>query len=615
MFNQIFYIMGVLKQMPNFEAHLPRTGFDMSQSMAFTSAPGMILPVYQDLLNVGETVYLNGSLFGRTQNLLNASMCDVDFYIDWFFVPLPMLYQLFPSIRYQTNDYFSSSFQGEVTANGTYLPLAYMNELVGGMLNQALRSEPTSQVFTVGGKTSADRWDCYGKQTFRLLNHFGFNPYGMFNGWTGAGAEGQDLGKYSAQQNPNVFPLYPLAYQAIFQNYFRIEDREKPYQLCCNYDLFHDQQSEVNHKSIPSHGVFQLRYRPRHKDYFTSIKVSPILSAMSMLDADNTQLGYILNKVNNYLDTNPVSVAGENATDTTLADGILQPNFTQVASTNYENDFNISSGNIRSLFAVEKLMRIIGRSKKDYDSQVLAHFGFKVPHDVKHQLTHIFTQHGILRIGSIASTSDTYDSSTDSGRALGSTGGQGYFMIDEDKKPRKFTAPVDGVVMAVVSSAPRYRYSGTFDKQNSIASRLDFYTPEFDKLGMQPLYEYECKRSKVGTADRLGWQLRYEQYKRKYDRCTEAFRNDQQGVNYFKTWLLGRESFFNIDPAGVPYAEDFYVSPSDLDTIMYVPYNGSWSDDYAVHPYLMFSTDPFLNDFRANVKKVSTMSTYGEPEL
>ena len=136
--------------MPDYQAHLPRTGFDMSQAFAFTSAPGMILPVYQDLLNVGETVYLNGSLFGRTQNLLNASMCDVDFYIDWFFVPLPMLYQLFPSIRYQTNDYFRSSFQNEVSSNGTYLPLAYMNELVGGVLNQALRAEPTSQVFTVG---------------------------------------------------------------------------------------------------------------------------------------------------------------------------------------------------------------------------------------------------------------------------------------------------------------------------------------------------------------------------------------------------------------------------------------------------------------------------------
>lgn len=601
--------------MPNYEAHLPRTGFDMSQSMAFTSAPGMILPVYQDLLNVGETVYLNGSLFGRTQNLLNASMCDVDFYIDWFFVPLPMLYQLFPSIRYQTNDYFSSSFQGEVTANGSYLPLAYMNELVGGTANEGRRAQATSQVFSVGGKSSADAWDCYGKQTFRLLNHFGFNPYGMFNGWTGAGAEGQDLGKYASQQNPNVFPLYPLAYQAIFQNYFRIEDREKPYQLCCNFDYFHDQQSDLNHKSIPSHGVFQLRYRPRHKDYFTSVKVSPILSSMSLLDGNNTQVGQILSKVNNYLSSSSVSDTDKDGNGVAVSDGILAPSFTQVSSSIVEDSQTVTTGSIRTMFAVEKLMRIIGRSKKDYDSQVLAHFGFKVPHDVKHQLTHIFTQHGILRIGSIASTSDTYDSVNERGRALGSTGGQGYFLIEEDKKSRKFTAPVDGVVMAVVSSAPRYRYNGTFDKQNAITSRLDFYTPEFDKLGMQPLYAYEAKRSEIGTSKRLGWQLRYEQFKRKYDRCTEAFRNDQQGVNYFKTWLLGRESFFNFDPTGIPYAEDFYVSPSDLDSIMYVPYNGAWSDDYAVNPYLMFSTDPFINDFRANVKKVSTMSTYGEPEL
>ena len=39
------------------------------------------------------------------------------------------------------------------------------------------------------------------------------------------------------------------------------------------------------------------------------------------------------------------------------------------------------------MFAVEKLLRITGRARKDYDSQVLAHLGFKVPHDVKHELT------------------------------------------------------------------------------------------------------------------------------------------------------------------------------------------------------------------------------------
>ena len=38
---------------------------------------------------------------------------------------------------------------------------------------------------------------------------------------------------------------------------------------------------------------------------------------------------------------------------------------------------------IRQLFANEKLAMITGRTKKNYDSQVLAHYGVSVPHDVK----------------------------------------------------------------------------------------------------------------------------------------------------------------------------------------------------------------------------------------
>ena len=39
---------------------------------------------------------------------------------------------------------------------------------------------------------------------------------------------------------------------------------------------------------------------------------------------------------------------------------------------------------IRQMFANEKkLAMITGRTKKNYDSQVLAHYGVNVPHDVK----------------------------------------------------------------------------------------------------------------------------------------------------------------------------------------------------------------------------------------
>lgn len=199
MFNLIIFVMG-LRQTPEHVAHLSRTGFDMSQSFAFTSSVGMLLPVYQDIVNVGETVYLNGSLFSRTQPLVTAAMADVDVYLDWFFIPIPMLYQLFPSIRYQTNDFFSSAFQQQVNQYGLSLPLCDFDNVIGEYAgtNRAVACSNNS-AFTVGYGSD---FDCTGKQTFRLLNHLGYNPYGMFHGVEGS--------QFAASSNPNVFPLLRL---------------------------------------------------------------------------------------------------------------------------------------------------------------------------------------------------------------------------------------------------------------------------------------------------------------------------------------------------------------------------------------------------------------------
>lgn len=608
--------MGNLPKISNHVARLPRSGFDMSQSFAFTSSTGMLLPVYYDQLNVGETVYLNGSLFARTQPLVNSAIADVDVYLDWFFVPIPMLYQLFTTVRYQTNDYFSSVFNAELKQYGNILPLVDIDAQVAC---ENIYSDMTEDYFDIGGMDA--EFDCMGKQTFRLLNHLGFNPYGIFHGDTGNPV-------YENETNPSCFPLMPLAYQAIFQNHYRLDDRELRNQKCCNIDHLFDQQSNPTHDMNPADGLFQLRYRPRHLDYFTDVKVSPIASSMNLLAGDNPLTGtnqtpsQLLSYVDNFLSITKPVTANTVDSPTNLTQGMsssLNSVVSQESFTLPFNNFNVTTASIRSMFAVEKLLRIVGRAKKDYDSQILAHFGYKVPHDIKHQSTKLFSQHALLHIGEVVATSDTYDSTAGTGSALGAISGKGYVNIQQRQQAFKFTAPVDGVVMCLYSAVPRFRYNKTFDKLNSIVSRLDFYTPEFDKLGMQPLYLYEVDVDGLGSSQRIGWQFRYQQHKAKYDRCTEAFSLGVNGVNSYKSWVLSRESFYRFNATVgnycTPKYTSFYCSPTDLNNIMALKYSTQWSPSYATQPYLMFGTDPFINDFRANVKKVSTMSPTGEPDL
>lgn len=589
-----------LNSKPGARANLSRTGFDMSQEFAFTSSVGMCLPTYQDFLNVGESVHFSGDMIIRTQPLVTASMCDIDIYLDWFFVPASMLFTLWPSKRWQTNDFVSDFYDVSVMSDN--FPIFDIQYHLHN--DDYTYSSPADSMYTVS--PWGNDFECLGKSQFRLANHLGFNPYGIFKG------DGTAKTEYASQDNPNVFPLFALAYQCIWQDYFRLPvDDYVRRRMSFNVDSY----GVGSYTAIQdlSKSLFQLNYRPRNMDYFTSVKASPLFSSVNSFDANFSRTSVFLSAVRNYLSDDNNSVVGFDGESTG----------SQKLSTQVGSDSLLSTGSLRNIFAAEKLLRVTGRAKKDYDSQVLAHFGFKVPHDVKHELTHIKQQHSILHIGEVISTSDTY--SDGSGSALGAIGGKGYGVIQSPKKPWSFTAPVDGVFMCVFSSAPRQRYFGTFDKQNVLTDRLSFYQPEFDKLGMQPLWAYEAFGFNSNySEERFGWQYRYEQWKRKYNRVSEAFAAPDKysgTVNQNVSWVNGTRPYSTafgtpLTPSSIgSNGKGLFVSPKDLNQIMVVPYTPEWSDTYKQNAPTMFYTDTFINAFRANVKKVSTMSSFGEPDL
>lgn len=596
-----------LNKQPTPRANLSRTGFDMSQEFAFTASTGMILPVYQDFYNAGETAYYSGDLICRTQPLVTAAMADVDLFLDWFFVPMQMLFTLFGSKRWMTNDLISSFYSSAISNDD--LPIFNIESYLthGNDYNDS-----SDSLYNVGYD---DSFECLGKSQFRLANHLGFNPYGIFSN------NSQAETTLSHQSNPNVFPMFALAYQAIYQDYFRLplDDFIKRDVKAFNVDTAYQNTSTPVTASPSVAALFCLHYRSRAFDYFTSSKASPISSSVNLLGSSSASSpSSILSKVNDYLnEVNRPNPSSPYLGGVQPATGTTADNFTQerILTVHNSNVYAVGSNQLRSLFAVEKLQRILGRSKKDYDSQVLAHFGFEVPHDVKHELTHLKEQHAVIHIGEVISTADTYDGN--SGSALGSIGGKGYGIV-HSKKPFKFTAPCDGILMCTFSSSVRMRYNRTFDKQNAVHTRLDFYQPEFDHLGMQPLYGYEAigyTDDSTRNSERLAWQYRYSQWKRKYNRTTEAFASNvvYNQINQNAAWVVSR-SPFGIEQSSSDSVSR-YCLPTDLNGIMVVPYTTGWSASYLTNPQTMFYTDPFICAFRANVKKVSTMSTYGEPNL
>lgn len=613
--------------MPEHRSHLSKSGFDVSQSLAFTSSVGMILPIYSDFLNSGEKVSVRSNLFARTQPLVTPAMADVDIYLDWFFVPMTMLYTAFGQIRYQTRDFISSFYENSVNSgvpgrpNGGF-PILDASSLTAPRLPSGSFSFNQVPVFSINPGDvagipltySSGSFESSGKSMFRMLDLFGFNPRGVFAN-----------GTIEETSNPNVFPYKALAYQAIYQHYFRNDDYERFDVSTYNWDRYFSSSTSValstvgNSSSvyINPRNPFILRYCDYRKDYFQSVKPSPILSGMNLLEQNVQGSSGVLNSINNYL-ASGVSIVQDvspNPTAGTLGGYDFS---SQVNLSVSDSGAKQTVANLRSLFAVEKLMRITGRSAKDYDSQVLAHFGFKIPHDVKHELTHLTSLQAQLSTAEVVSTADTYSSGSGSGSALGELAGKGYVSIRQ-KKPLRWTAPVDGVLMCTFRAVPRMRTTQIFDRQNAVTQRTDLFIPEFDKLGMQPLYRYEVDPAYIGQSTQIGWQIRYQQYKRKYDRATYVFGSgaNLNGINQYSSWIL------SYDPlSGVTSMSDrqngtwLKVRPTDLNQIMAVPYQPNVEEStFPDNPASEFYTDPFICDFRADVKKVSVMSPTGEPDL
>lgn len=637
----------------DYQANLPRTGFDMSRHFTFTSSVGMILPVYHDFLSPGETVKIDCSMFTRMQPVITAAMADIDQKIDWFFVPASMLYTIFPSSFFNTND-FLSAFHADIVenrnvqANMTKFPLFNLPDVRETLEPYGDFASLDSMRYLFGDddtdNVSSENFESIMCSAYRLLNMLGIPPRYLLNRSDLNSFISQSISEQTAggSESPvgNIYPQITassdflgkplnfwytiLAYNAVYQHYYRPEEYEKLDVKSYNVDNFFG--------SAPQTLAVKYcltRYHTRYKDYFNSGFLSPITQTNNLFNSSSndfngmTDLTNFAGLLNSFY-----SIENSEVGFQYNSRGDFNPNSHNYVGTfaflNNGND-NTTTG-IRASFAMEKYLRILGRARKSYDAQVLAHFGYKVPHDVMHQISYIGGFNGELHIGAVISTADTL--SADGGSPVGEIGGNGTGQLNG--RPVKFTAPCHGVLIATMYSLPRQplEYAYGLDKSNVIQGREDLFIPEFDKLGMQPLFQYEYNpRYTQATTSFERWQYRYSQWKRKYDVFSMAFIDSGRGnaygqgnggVNIYSAWITGRKPMIQNDAGNNAWYTptwDMFCPPTAINSIMQIPYSGAFTPVMLTFPWLMFQTDPFIHDLQCNVYKVSCMSTFGEPDL
>lgn len=592
--------------LPQYSAKLPRYGHNLGRDYHFTSSCGHLLPVTYQYMMAGDTISGSMSIFTRTQPLLNPANVDIDEFVDYFFVPATMLYSAFGEQKFNVKEVYSSLFNVNALGN---LPV----ESFAALRDNSIGTRLEFTQFQL-------RPDHYGFDNsffsmYRLFWHCGLNPNFLFGAWL------DDIEKPLDVQQPNVFPMVVAAYNCCYQWFYRLDDREAFSNRSYNID---DSFYKGEDHLLPE-SSFQLHYRPLFFDYFTRAKVSPLVNTLNLAAANNNNLAQVIDWLSDVRHIDPADADGQ------IQSAGIDNNTTQMSSQ------LSSTQSIRQMFAVEKFLQITHRAKKTYDDQTLAHFGFKVPHDVKHELTYLGTQKGTIHIGEVVSTANT--ATPDAGSMLGDIAGKGYGTLSGN--PIKFTAPCDGLFIGIYSAVPRITYYSPLDKQMMITNRLDLPFSEYYKLGMQPLFGYEAFPDGSPESNNvIGWQMRYQQFVQRFGVVSPAFiehvtgRSGEEPVQRFndwRSWVISRRPYAGEDGVvpSSPTLSSFLANPCLLNSIMEVNYlkPGEWLSIYGgsvskqnyskllKNPDTMFKRDPLLHFCHANFKLVSTIPSNTLPTL
>lgn len=597
---------------PEYQAKLPKTDHDLSHKVVFSSSVGHLLPVFHHIVNPGENLKVDIDLFTRTQPLVTAAMVDVEEKVDFFFIPFPYIFTAFEPRLYGTTDYLSSNFQIDGRDDQLGFPLLVSWFPTGGTDD----AKDYGEYWRTHLSSNPDLAKVNGSLSYcRLATHLHYNPLMAFNGTTYSSG-GQNK-RCSNNVMPSVFPYALYCYHAIYYNFFSNQDFEKRQVQFYNADKYVFSTQSV---SSMFHQFFNLHYVSYGPDYFQDSFISPLLSSKN-LTTNLLSNSALQNSLRLYLGDSPSVYPADSSATSTANDS----EFVQVSAGD-NGSFALATNQLRANFALEKYLRVLGRADKTYDAQVLAHFGFKVPTDYKHQVQHIghFAQE--IHIGEVVSTAQTYtDSNT--GASLGEIVGKGYGkgvrenMVD-------FTAPCHGIIMAVYHARPKLIYNNFgFDRINWFTGVTSLYNPEYDALGAQPIFNTELlppSNNWVGNPTIIRWTDRYHEFKHKFNWATLAFSEDVKTTAYYRkfnqwsSWINGSVPLrWDANQGEDPdlYIQSNLVFPDDLDNLFTVGFVKTYNPAYIDSPWLIFQGDPFMHELKFNMTLWSSMSKTGEPKM
>lgn len=613
-----------------------RNGFDLSQRRMFTSPCGMLLPCYYDIAVAGDKYKINSRMFIRTMQLESAAFCRLNGHLDWFFVPFKQIYMFWNEFYNMTND-INTSF---LSRAGSSLPLAQFPGYASynsGFFSSTSDSFVATKTFTLTDLSNpsvhtADyklaKSDEFGSPYIWNLRRLHDMLYGPITGAPANTGNSYNL-------------MMCLAYHKIFYGHYRNTLYTANDPTMYSADMLATAPSGDTNLYLKL--MSTIHYRPWRKDYFTCIQPAPIFG-----DGFASFMHPVVPSGNSGYDlTDGFPESGSFMNGDTGTTGSSNKTYPESIYGVSVDGSQTSVGDIRAMFAMDKLLRVTASAGSHYDEQTLAHLGFKVPEGIADDPYYIGNQQIQIDINEVVATASTgvtnSNGSAAAGSVIGDIAGKG-FGASSNSPDLDFTCPCDGILMGIFSIEPIADYRYESDGNEKYFSTFDFYHPELDNIGMQP-FGYPKKNvvlanlASTPLTSYLGWQYRYMQFKTKYDVSheslwdTDKFSWQASRENLPTTFYNSLQALFYIAPqytnsiflGQYPFYGNYQGTGStitNLNLSKYInwvpgssaPIDGWWStanfDSQSVYQY-----DNFINVVDMKVYKTSIMSVYSLPSM
>lgn len=559
-------------------ASLPRNSFDRGFISNFVQSGGFLNPVFAQFVPAASHGRINRSEFVRMSQVNTAAFPTIDHHIDFFKIPIRLLFSRYGDFKLAIQDTNSSALTDGASTPGFNVPtsLPYLTtENIG--------------TYVISGNPQDQLGFPYSYNSRILLDSLGYNADNCLN-YSSSAYQGY-------KQNLNALKL--LAYQKVYYDHFRNTAYESNNPFAYNADWAYVNGNNGNLSTLHLDEILKPRYANYRKDYFTNIY--PSLNYVVSSPVQGSWL--IPNSVVGVFPGNSFNPNNQPILNDVISSAQLSPSVLSGRNSAGNSYISVSVQQIRSIFALDKLMRASAYAPKHVKQQMEARFGIIVPDIIGNESEKLGSFMSDIVIGEVTSTANTGST----GDPLGAIGGKGVGAQSHGDTISFDTGADDCIIMGISYFMIRSFYDSTrVDNFNMKFTKEDIFVPEFENLGLQPIYQMERKQNPANDAAAiaynnkiLGYVPRYQEYKLGIDENHSYFNAGkplQSFVNH--TSLKGNNNAGNGVSLGY-----FKVDPRDFDTIFVDAYDPLQNSEH------FFGQIRFKFDCRQN------MDVHGQPRL